>query len=101
MTFDDFVNFFHQSDGLVQGDDDLLVVGDVFGGEGAAFAVLQPLVAVLIAADVEVPHGFGDVGEACRAGLLARWPTRAFVFPASSQTVLAEQPTRPPSALGI
>jgi len=40
VGFDHFVDFGHQADGFVQGDDDALVVEDVFAGESAAAAVL-------------------------------------------------------------
>ena len=32
VSVDDLVDFLHEADGLVQGDDDLLVMGDVFVG---------------------------------------------------------------------
>lgn len=60
-----FVDFLHDADGLVEGDDDLLVLGNVFSYEPlarkrifAAFGltVFQPLFADLIAADVKIPH---------------------------------------------
>jgi hypothetical protein len=47
---DDFVDFLHEADRFVQGDDDLLVVGDVVLAQRAALAVLEPLVADLVAA---------------------------------------------------
>ena len=53
LCFDHLVNLAHQADRLIQGDDDLLVVLDVFVGHGAALAVLEPLLADLVAADVE------------------------------------------------
>lgn len=48
------VDFAHEANGFGEGDDDLLVVVNVVGGEEAAFAILQPLLAYLIAADVEL-----------------------------------------------
>lgn len=36
---DDFVDFLHDPDGIVEGDNDLLVVVDVVGGESSALAV--------------------------------------------------------------
>jgi len=56
MVFDGLVYRSHQVDGLGEGGDGLLVVGEVFVGEGAALAVFQPLLADLIAADMELPH---------------------------------------------
>ena len=63
VGFDDLVDFGHQVDRLFQGDDDLLVVGDVFLGKRPAAAVLQSLLADLIAADVEIPDVFGNAFE--------------------------------------
>ncbi len=48
MLFDDGVDLGHEADRLLQGDDDLVVVGDVVGAEGAALAVFEPLFADLI-----------------------------------------------------
>ena len=67
MGFDDLVDLCHEADGFGEGDDDLVVVGDVFVGQGAAFAVLEPFLADLIAADVEVPDGFGHALETAAA----------------------------------
>ena len=62
--FDDFVDLGHDADGLAEGDDDRLVVVDVLVGQHAAeagvlaalgLAVLEPFLADLVAADVEVP----------------------------------------------
>ncbi len=66
------VDFGHQSNGLVQGDDDLLVVVDVFVGQHAAgagvlaalgLAVLKPFLTDLVAANVEVPYVLGRTLE--------------------------------------
>ena len=63
------LNLLHQLHRLLERHHDALVVGDVLGGEGAAWLaarappVVQPLVADLVAADVEVPHVFGDAVE--------------------------------------
>ena len=48
MLFDDFVDLGHEADGFGEGDDDFTVVGHVFGGEGAAFAVFEPFLAELV-----------------------------------------------------
>ena len=64
MLFNDLINLRHQPDGFRQGDDDAVVVVDVVGGEGAALAVLEPLIADLVAADVEVPDVFRDAAKA-------------------------------------
>ena len=68
VLLDDLVDLPHQADGLGEGDDDLLVVGDVVLREHAALAVLEPLLADLVAADVEVPHLLGHATEADGAG---------------------------------
>lgn len=47
----------------MQGDDDFLVVHDVVEGEGAVVAVFEPFLGGLVAADVELPGGGGDVVE--------------------------------------
>jgi hypothetical protein len=57
------VDLGHEADGLGEGNDDALVVVDVFGGEGATFAVFEPFFADLVAADLEVPDSFGDAAE--------------------------------------
>ena len=62
MLLNDLVDLLHQADRLVQGNDDFLVVGNVIGRERAAFAVLEPLLADLVAADVEVPDRLGHAG---------------------------------------
>ena len=64
MGIDDLVDLVHDADRLVQGDDDPLVVGDVLCGERATLTVLQPLLADLVAADVEVPDLLGHAAEA-------------------------------------
>ena len=64
------VDLSHQPDGLGQGDDYLLVVSDVLVAEGAALAVLEPLVADLVAADVKVPDGFRNTDETGRLVLV-------------------------------
>ena len=72
VGFDDFVDLGHQADGFAEGEDDLVVVGDVFVVQGAAFAVFEPFLADLVAADVEVPDGFGHTLETAAAGGLER-----------------------------
>ena len=53
----------HHCNRFTEGDDDLLVMLDVFGAELATFAVFEPFMTDLVAADVEVPDGFRDLGE--------------------------------------
>ena len=64
MIFDDLVDLLHQADGFIQGDDDLVVVGDVILREDAAFVVFEPFLADLIAADVKGPRRFRYAPEA-------------------------------------
>ena len=65
VLVDDFVDFGHQADGVGQGDDDFVVVGDVVRGEDPPFTVLEPFLADLVAADVEVPDLLGNAAKAC------------------------------------
>ena len=45
----------HEADGFVQSRDDFAVMLQVVIGQGAAATVFEPLLANLIAADVEIP----------------------------------------------
>lgn len=54
----------HQSNRFTQCHDNALVVGDIFRAERPSFAVFQPFGTDWIAADIEVPDGFGDIGKA-------------------------------------
>ena len=67
MSFDDLVDLGHDANGLAKGDDDFLVMVDVPLGQyvGSAgilaalsLAVLTPLLADLVGADMEVPYFF-------------------------------------------
>src|SRR5438132_1516641 len=64
VFFNDLVDLIHDADRLGEGDDNLLVVGDVLLRENATLAVLEPLVTDLVAADVKVPHLLGHTAEA-------------------------------------
>ena len=70
MLLDDLIDLPHKANGLAQSGNDAVVVGDVGRGKGAALAVLEPLLADLIAADVEVPHGLGNTAEAFCLGFV-------------------------------
>ena len=59
------VNFCHEANGFGQGYQDFLIVVEVGKGEGTAFAVLEPFLADLIAADGEGPD-FRRGPSACR-----------------------------------
>ena len=74
MGFDALVDFGHEADGFVEGHDDAMVMDKIVGGERSAFAVLEPFLADLVAADVEVPDllrhaakadGAGKIGVRC------------------------------------
>lgn len=54
---------FHDPIGFEQDLDDALVVDEVGVGELATFAVLEPFLSRLVAADEEVPGEFGHVAE--------------------------------------
>lgn len=75
MGVDHAVDLGHEADGFGQGDDDLVVMRNVFVREktsGIAFlraAVLEPFFADLVAADMEVPDAFGDRMKTAGAGL--------------------------------
>ena len=56
MGIDDLVDLGHDMDGLTEGDDDLLVVGDVLVRERAALPVLEPLLSWAVAADGGRPN---------------------------------------------
>ncbi len=85
MRVDQRIDLAHDADRLMQGDDDATVVIDVLGREQAAglalpgAAVLEPLLAHLVAADVEVPDRLWHADEAAdtssRAALGARSTT--------------------------
>src|SRR5438046_2248928 len=64
MLLDDCIDLAHQANGLAEGGDDLLIVDDVVLGQRATLAVLEPLLADLIAADFEVPYVFRDTTKA-------------------------------------
>ena len=63
MLRDGGVNAGLQADGFIERVDDLHVVREVVVVEAAIFAVFEPFVADLIAADVKVPDAFGNARE--------------------------------------
>lgn len=63
---DDGVNFGHDADGFGEGHDDFLVMVSVVVGEVAAFAVLEPLFADVVAADVKFPYVLRNTFEVLR-----------------------------------
>ena len=91
VPLDDSVDLLHQADSLGEGDDDLLVVGDVVVGKGAALAVLEPLLAYLVAVMWKFHTASGTPRKPV-VPAVAGWPF--FVAAASSQTVSFDQPTR-------
>jgi len=64
VLVDHLVNLGHQANRLAEGDHDALIVAQVFGAERAALAILQPLLAHLVAADVKRPHRLRHAAEA-------------------------------------
>src|SRR5687767_13827268 len=60
MLLDGLVDLSHQAVGLVQSDDDLMVVGDVVLRQLAPPAVLEPLLADLVATNVEAPDSLAQ-----------------------------------------
>src|SRR6202008_5004870 len=70
MFVDDFVDLSHKADGFVQGNDDLLVEGDVILRERAAFAIFEPFLANLITADVKSPNCLRNASKATRLRLV-------------------------------
>jgi hypothetical protein len=70
VLLEDLVDLLYQADGFGEGDDDLVVVGEVVLRQSAALAVLEPLLADLVAADVEVSHVFAHVLESTGLGLV-------------------------------
>ena len=64
MGLDDLINLFHQADSFVERDDNFLVVGDVALRQRPALSIFEPLLANLVAADVEVPNVFANAFEA-------------------------------------
>ena len=87
---DQLVDLLLEAVRLLEGDDDLAVVGHVVVGEGPSFAVLEPLVEHLVPADVELPL----LPCASRRRLRQIRPAAAFRFQASSgRTHLPGQPS--------
>ncbi len=58
MLLDHLINLRHQADRLSKRDDDLLVMGDIFGGQLPPAPVFQPFVAHLVAYKQEQAQGF-------------------------------------------
>lgn len=60
---DEVIDSRHETDGLAQGDDDLLVVLDIVVRQLPAFAIFEPFFANLVTADVKFPDRFGHAAE--------------------------------------
>lgn len=88
MGLDHLVDLRHEADGLVQRHYDLLVVGQVVVGEGAVLAVVQPLVADLVAADMKIPHSLGHAPEAHGSRSASGTPSLVFVQEVRDSDVL-------------
>lgn len=63
MFSDDLINIAHDLDGFTQDGNDVLIMNEVVKAEFASFAIFEPFLTNLIAADVEVPNVVGNVGE--------------------------------------
>lgn len=68
MGGDDAVDFGHEADGFVKGHDDAVVMDEIVGAERPSSAVLEPLLADLVAADMEVPYLLRHAAKTDRAG---------------------------------
>ena len=63
MFSNDLINIIHDLDGFAQDGNDVLIMNEVVKTEFASFAVFEPFLTNLIAANVEVPNVVGNVGE--------------------------------------
>ncbi len=63
MFGNDLIDIAHDLDGFAQDGNDVLIMNEIVKAEFASFAVFEPFLTNLIAADVEVPNVVGDVGE--------------------------------------
>src|SRR2546426_5323230 len=64
VPLNDEIDLGHDLNGVIEGNDDLLVMSEVTIRQGAAFAILYPLLADLVPANVKIPHGLADTTEA-------------------------------------
>ena len=69
VLLDDGIDFGHQADSFVQGNDNAMVVLNVVLREGTAFAVFKPFLADLVTADVEVPDALWYAIEEALRGI--------------------------------
>ena len=63
MFGNNLINIAHDFDGFAEDGNDVLIMNEIVKAEFASFAVFEPFLTNLIAADVEVPNVVGDVGE--------------------------------------
>ncbi len=63
MFGNDLINIAHDLDGFAQDGNNVLIMNEIVKTEFASFAVFEPFLTDLIAADVEVPNVVGDVGK--------------------------------------
>ena len=59
VLVDDNVDLGHEANGFGEGNDDLVVVGDVVVGKGTVLAVLEPFPGNLVTADMEFSRRLG------------------------------------------
>lgn len=63
MFSNNAINIAHDFNCFAQNRNDVLIMNEIVKAEFASFAVFEPFLTNLIAADVEVPNVVGDVGE--------------------------------------
>ena len=57
------VDLAHEASGFDEDSDDTTIVGYIFIRECAAFAIFEPFLRRLVAADIHIPSFAGDIGE--------------------------------------
>ena len=63
MFGDNLINIIHDLDGFTQNRNNILIMNEVVKAEFSSFAVFEPFLTDLIAADVEVPNVVRDISE--------------------------------------
>ena len=88
MFSNDLINIIHDLDGFAQDGNDVLIMNEVVKTEFASFAVFEPFLTDLIAADVEVPNVVRDISEI----LLVVNPDLLFILPIVKMFVFLAHP---------
>ena len=82
MGVDDLVDLLHKAYRFLQCYHNLLVMRQFIEAEGAALAILEPLMEHLVAADLELPHLGRDtfviyfIPRSCRCAIFASGPSQ-------------------------